>query len=558
MKCLFRSSIQLSLLTAISAATLVGCGTDSRELGSQEEADAGALGDAGLSLSLPSGAVLSSVSYTVSGPGGYAKAGTSPVGNSSTIALQISLPVGGPYSIALSGTSTDGSQSCSGVATFSVAARQTTKVNVHLTCKESPRTGSALVNGAINICPVIDALSASPGEVLVGQTVALSTSAHDSDAAPAALSYAWSATSGTFSSATAKNPTFTCTAAGTSTLTLTVSDGDATPGCADTQTTTVTCTKNAVTMALFGDWPYGNIIDSAPAFISQVNADPDIELALHVGDIHSGSQACSATYNQQIFGFFQQFNDPLVYTPGDNEWTDCQKTKEFSSGYPIDELSKLRALFFATPGKTLGANPRIVSSQANNYDPTFPDDAAYVENAMWEQASVMFVTLNVPGSNDDHLPWAAPFSNPAAQADEIANRDAANSHWLAKAFALATAHGDAAVLIGLQADMWDPAAAVAGGDGLNAYDALVAQIASASLAFGKPVLLVNGDSHLYEADHPLSDPTAAAYAYHPISAPVPNLTRITVDGSTNFKDWVKLVVDPTTASVFSWTRINTP
>ena len=45
---------------------------------------------------------------------------------------------------------------------------------------------------------------------------------------------------------------------------------------------------------------------------------------------------------------------------------------------------------------------------------------------------------------------------------------------------------------------------------------------------------------------------------HPIGLPVPNLTRVTVDGSTNFHDWVKLVVDPSTPAVFSWTRVNTP
>ena len=58
------------------------------------------------------------------------------------------------------------------------------------------------------------------------------------------------------------------------------------------------------------------------------------------------------------------------------------------------------------------------------------------------------------------------------------------------------------------------------------------------------MLLVNGDSHLYEPDRPLADPS--------------NLTRITVDGSTNFHDWVKLVVDPATPAVFGWTRIDTP
>jgi hypothetical protein len=279
---------------------------------------------------------------------------------------------------------------------------------------------------------------------------------------------------------------------------------------------------------------------------------------MHVGDIHSGSQACSASYNQQIYNYFQSFSDPLVYTPGDNEWTDCQKVKELSSGYPIDQLTSIRSMFFANPGKTLGGVQKSVLSQANAFDPAHPEDGAYVENVMWEAANVLFVTINLPGSDDDHLPWAAPFSNPAAQADEIAKRDAANSRWIAKAFATATTDATSAVLIGLQADMWDPAQFATGGDGLDGYNALVVQLANVIVAYGKPVLLINGDSHLYESDQPLADPTSATGVMHPVGFPVTNLTRITVDGSTNFKDWVKLVVDPTTPAVFSWTRVFTP
>jgi len=556
MKRIGTTSLVLAALAGSGYFTLTACSVDTRGLGG--ETDPENVGEVGLKLTLPGGSQLNSVSYTVTGPNGFSKTASVNLTSSSTLSFQLSLPAGGPYSITLSGTTTDGATTCAGTGSFTVIARQTAKATVHLTCHEAPRTGSALISGVLNICPQIDSLAASPSEVLVGKSTVLAATAHDTDASPAALSYAWSASSGSLSATSGASPSFTCSTPGDATITLTVSDGDATAGCADTQTTTVTCTSNKATYALFGDWPYGNIIDSAPAFIAQVNADPDVQLALHIGDIHSGSQACGDAYNLSIFNFFQQFNDPLVYTPGDNEWTDCQKTKEFSSGAPLAELAKLRALFFPTPGKSLGMAPKTVLSQASAFDAAHPEDAAYVENVIWEEAGVLFVTLNIPGSNDDHAVWAAPFSDPAGQADEIAKRDAANSRWLAKAFALATAHGDAGLLLGQQADMWDPAQVVAGGDGLNGYDAHVAQLAAATLAFGKPVLLVNGDSHLFEADHPLADPSAVAYTYHPIAAPVPNLTRITVDGSTNFKDWVKLVVDPTTPAVFSWTRINTP
>src|SRR5262249_28377266 len=66
-----------------------------------------------------------------------------------------------------------------------------------------------------------------------------SAAAHDSDAAPAALSYHWTATAGgTLSAANVPNPTLTCTAGGTVTATLNVTDGD----CGDTGSVNGTCT----------------------------------------------------------------------------------------------------------------------------------------------------------------------------------------------------------------------------------------------------------------------------------------------------------------------------
>ncbi len=65
-----------------------------------------------------------------------------------------------------------------------------------------------------------------------------------------------------------------------------------------------------------------------PAFISTINADPLVRLVLHVGDIHSGSQFCTLAYNRTVFNLWGDFKDPLIYTPGDNEWADCHKSGE--------------------------------------------------------------------------------------------------------------------------------------------------------------------------------------------------------------------------------------
>src|SRR5262244_1675273 len=141
---------------------------------------------------------------------------------------------------------------------------------------------------------------------------------------------------------------------------------------------------NPITLAVFGDWPYSqDLLKDAPLLIDSINSDPKVRLVMHVGDIHSGSMPCTGAglnplpatskplWNQGIFDLFEQFKDPVVYTPGDNEWTDCHKTKEGTSGYPLNELAAVRNLFFADPGYTLGGRKKQVLTQAQAFDPSF-------------------------------------------------------------------------------------------------------------------------------------------------------------------------------------------
>ena len=323
-----------------------------------------------------------------------------------------------------------------------------------------------------------------------------------------------------------------------------------------------------LTIAVFGDWPYNqNLLDNAPLLINSINSDNRVSLVLHVGDIHSGSMVCTSAdilppiaasnpgWNQKIYFQFQQINKPVVYTPGDNEWTDCHKTKEKNSGDPLKELASVRSLFFAKPGVTLGLNEKEVWSQAKYFDPAYPADAQFVENVMWKDGDTVFVTLNMPGSNNDTLSWSNPFSNQTAQDAEVAERTGADIRWLQMAFKAAERTHAKAMLIGLQADMWDPAALVPGGDGLNAYTPFVQKLADLALDFGRPVLLLNGDSHVYGSDQPLADPHSATGMIHGTQA-VPNLTRITVQGSTSAPaEWLRLTIDTRKSQVFTWQNV---
>src|SRR4051812_962387 len=87
-------------------------------------------------------------------------------------------------------------------------------------------------------------------------------------------------------------------------------------------------------IAVYGDAPYGTTptdteqFDATPAFIESINADPDVDRVIHVGDIHSGKQYCTEAYDRSLFELWSHFEVPLVYTPGDNEWVDCHKPAE--------------------------------------------------------------------------------------------------------------------------------------------------------------------------------------------------------------------------------------
>jgi hypothetical protein len=361
-----------------------------------------------------------------------------------------------------------------------------------------------------------------------------------------------------------------------------------------------TSTHGSFTYAVYGDAPYGvnptdtSETDATPAFIDAVNADPDVSAVVHVGDIHSGKQFCTEGYDRQIAGLWSHFADPMVYTPGDNEWTDCHKAAEgggtydpttgqirfvtddqghdvdYAGGNPVQNLDLVRSIFFPEPGATLGSGSLSTLSQATAYDPAHPEDAQYVENVIWQRKGFVFVTLNIPGgSNNDTDPW---YGAPTASADQTTERDqrtAADLRWLDRAFDIASAQDAQGLVVVQQADMWDL-------DGkspahLTQYEPLVKSLAEHTAAFGRPVLTLEGDSHVYRSDNPLEqgapctgDQDVCSYdAWNSHSAyDVSNFHRIVVHGSTVPLEYLKLVMTPgghqpataTSFGPFSWSR----
>ncbi len=81
--------------------------------------------------------------------------------------------------------------------------------------------------------------------------------------------------------------------------------------------------------------------------------------------------------------------------------------------------------------------------------------------------------------------------------------------------------------------MWDGPAS-----NQTAFAPIKAVIADRAARFGKPVLLLQGDSHVLIVDRPAGMPA--------------NLTRVVVQGSTSVPhEWLRLTVDPAKPGVFS-------
>lgn len=299
--------------------------------------------------------------------------------------------------------------------------------------------------------------------------------------------------------------------------------------------------------AIIGDTPYGSAkLAEFPSFVAKINADPAVELVAHLGDVKSGSSMCTDSYFATIRGLFDTFQDPFVYTPGDNEWTDCHRTNN-GAYFPPERLAAIRSLFFPVAGQTLGVSRKQVLSQAS--DPSF---ASFIENTMWMESKVVFSTLNIPGSNNDLVPWTNVTPQQAAQQQpEFQGRLVADLVWLYKTFYTAFANNAQGVVLMVQADMWDPLEA-----NLSGYDTFLQRLAGLSQAFGKPVLMFEGDSHGFRVDHPLT-PADPLYSRHPLGGlNAPNFTRVVVQGSADHpSEYLRFTFDPKAAQLFSWTRV---
>lgn len=312
-------------------------------------------------------------------------------------------------------------------------------------------------------------------------------------------------------------------------------------------------------IGLWGDLPYSVVqtTTGVPNLIADMNAH-DLKFTVHNGDLKQGSGSpCDDNLYYQSQSFFNQLRAPAMFTPGDNDWTDCDRPS--NGGFNSRErLDRERQIFFSTPF-SMGQRHLHQQVQTEALCLGVNGLVPCVENRRWTVGGVTYVTLNVPGSCNN-------LCDTAPDAAEFAARNAANIKWMKESFAVATAHRSAAVMIIAQANPgWDPsdptrapvrnpatlAEAVAGTDGYKDYLlALREQVA----AFRKPVVYVHGDSHYYRVDKPFLSANGQR---------LENFTRVETFGNSaangnNDVHWIKVMVDPRSRDVFSFQAMMVP
>lgn len=276
-----------------------------------------------------------------------------------------------------------------------------------------------------------------------------------------------------------------------------------------------------LSFALFGDVPYSRWErDQLPVMLEDM-ARQGTAFAVHVGDIKSGSSLCSDETFEDIRSVFRASPLPLVYVPGDNEWTDCHRRSNGSHD-PLERLGRLRELFYADD-QSLGQRPLRLQRQSR--DPAY---AVYRENQRWEQGGLLFLTLNVPGSHNN---YSGP-SGRGGPSPEFVARDAANRAWLGQSFVLARQRKSPAVFIMIHGNPGLEAASA--GQPRPGYRDLIEQLQLETQSFTGQVVLVHGDTHLYQLNQPLLDLTG--------KKALDNFTRLEVPGYP-FMGWVRVTVD---------------
>lgn len=285
-----------------------------------------------------------------------------------------------------------------------------------------------------------------------------------------------------------------------------------------------------------GDMPYGKPEQSYPPYrglIAAINQAQPL-FSIHVGDFKSGSTECSDQEFSEQLKHFSMFEVGVVFTPGDNDWTDCYRRSNGSYD-PLERLAKLRQDFYK-PNESLGIKPfALVSQPALD-----PKHALYVENQRWVVDEVLFVTLHIVGSNNNFE------TRDIRATNEFFSRDVANIAWIREAFKLAEKNQYRAIVFAFQANVFFSRSILEDFPAWSGFRNSIGQtLLPLAKEWNKPILIIHGDGHRLHFDQPFK-----------IKGQVmSNITRLEVPGASDVRA-VKVTVDLSKDQVFGISLIS--
>jgi hypothetical protein len=206
---------------------------------------------------------------------------------------------------------------------------------------------------------------------------------------------------------------------------------------------------------------------------------------MHLGDFKSGSKSCTDDLLKEHKALLAQiYPGKIIYTPGDNDWTDCDRSSLLYSFNELERLDFLIKLMFKTPPLLTKKLPSIIRQETQ------------IENKLWINDRLAISTLHIVGTSNGRANIdKSKRENAIKKVDE---RDKNNLTWLKDIEEKAKDFD--AIIIGFQADIYQQSVLESGScdnSSLTACDAFaVYRQAFKDLAkrINKPILISHGDT----------------------------------------------------------------
>ncbi len=293
-----------------------------------------------------------------------------------------------------------------------------------------------------------------------------------------------------------------------------------------------TATKAPTHFAVISDTPYSDAeyaaLEHPDGVIEKAIKALDPPLLIHLGDFKLARAGCTDELFKDRYRQIAQLHPHrTIYTPGDNDWTDCDRlTFNFSTRYDeLERLEFLRQIFFNQDELQLSKDiVGLVRQQG------------FVENARWQLGDILFATLHLPGTNNGRNQIERSNKEDAFHAADL--RDQYNEAWLVQLFQTAQSNSSIeAVVIAFHADIYEyendnkPACSKAIRTNCNGYQKIIERIKNLVTQFEKPVLTMHGDSLPYCFNQPYED--------------IPNLWRLNAAGDRVYMEVSQVVFDST-------------